>query len=103
MRVAAERRPKVDEFADLSAYSLKERLLIRAADRVFYHLIKFIGRTTRFTVEGREHLEEVERRGHLPIYTSWHNRVFLATYFWRERDIVVMTSQSFDGEYIARF
>ena len=39
----------------------------------------------------------------IPIYTFWHNRVFLATYFWRRRGIVVMTSQSFDGEYIARF
>jgi lysophospholipid acyltransferase (LPLAT)-like uncharacterized protein len=29
--------------------------------------------------------------------------VFLATYFWQKRRIVVMTSQSFDGEYIARF
>jgi lysophospholipid acyltransferase (LPLAT)-like uncharacterized protein len=27
----------------------------------------------------------------------------LSTYFWRRRGIVVMTSQSFDGEYIARF
>ena len=26
-----------------------------------------------------------------------------ATYFWQGRRIVVMTSQSFDGEYIARF
>ena len=37
------------------------------------------------------------------VYTFWHNRVFLATYFWQKRRIVVMTSQSFDGEYIARF
>jgi lysophospholipid acyltransferase (LPLAT)-like uncharacterized protein len=29
--------------------------------------------------------------------------VFLATYFWQRRAIVVMTSRSFDGEYIARF
>jgi lysophospholipid acyltransferase (LPLAT)-like uncharacterized protein len=29
--------------------------------------------------------------------------VFLSTYFLQRRRIVVMTSQSFDGEYIARF
>ena len=28
---------------------------------------------------------------------------FLTTYWWRKRRIVVMTSRSFDGEYIARF
>jgi lysophospholipid acyltransferase (LPLAT)-like uncharacterized protein len=90
-------------FADLSAYPLKKRFLIRAADLVFYLLINLIGRTTRFEVEGWEHWQEATRDGRLPIYTFWHNRVFLSTYFWRRRRIVVMTSQSFDGEYIARF
>jgi hypothetical protein len=90
-------------FADLSAYPLKKRLLIRAADLVFYLLIHLIGRTTRFEVEGREHLEQATVQGSLPIYTTWHNRVFLSTYFFRRRRIVVMTSRSFDGEYIARF
>jgi lysophospholipid acyltransferase (LPLAT)-like uncharacterized protein len=91
------------KFADLSAYPLKKRLMIRAADLIFYVLIRLIGRTTRFEVEGWEHWEAAARAPHIPIYTFWHNRVFLATYFWRRRRIVVMTSQSFDGEYIARF
>ena len=50
-----------------------------------------------------ENWEAATRDGQVPIYTFWHNRVFLATYFWQKRRIVVMTSQSFDGEYIARF
>ena len=90
-------------FADLSVYSFKERLLIRAADAIFFLLIKLIGRTVRWQVEGWENWEAASRDGQIPIYTFWHNRVFLATYFWRRRRIVVMTSQSFDGEYIARF
>jgi lysophospholipid acyltransferase (LPLAT)-like uncharacterized protein len=91
------------EFADLSGYSLKDRLLIRAADLAFYFLIKLIGLTTRFEVAGWENHEEAELNGSLPIYTFWHDRIFLMTYFWRRRRIVVMTSRSFDGEYIARF
>lgn len=94
---------RADRFASLSAYSFKQRLIIRAADLAFYVLINLIGRTTRFEVEGWEHWEAATLRGQQPIYTFWHNRVFLATYFWRRRGIVVMTSQSFDGEYIARF
>jgi hypothetical protein len=90
-------------FADLSAYPLKKRLLIKAADLGFFVLIKLIGLTVRFEVKGWANWEAASRDGGLPIYTSWHNRVFLATYFWRRRSIVVMTSQSFDGEYIARF
>jgi lysophospholipid acyltransferase (LPLAT)-like uncharacterized protein len=90
-------------FADLSGYSFKDRLLIRAADLAFFILIKLIGRTVKFEVEGWEHWEAASRDEKIPIYTVWHNRVFLSTYFWRRRRIVVMTSQSFDGEYIARF
>jgi lysophospholipid acyltransferase (LPLAT)-like uncharacterized protein len=91
------------EFADLSSYPTKKRLLIRAAGVAFFLLINVIGRTIRWQVEGWENWETATREGHVPIYTFWHNRVFLATYFWRKRRIVVMTSQSFDGEYIARF
>ena len=91
------------EFADLSDYSFKDRLLIRAADVVFYLLINLIGLTTRFEVTGWENHEKVEKDGGLPIYTFWHDRIFLMTYWWRKRRIVVMTSRSFDGEYIARF
>ena len=105
-RGKSQPRPSAERayaFADLSGYSFKQRFLIRAADLVFYLLITVIGRTVRFRVEGWEHWERAVGEGSLPIYTFWHNRILLATYFWRERRIVVMTSQSFDGEYIARF
>src|SRR6202158_1337039 len=91
------------KFADLSSYPLKKRFLIRAADLAFFLLINVIGRTIRWQLDGWENWEQATRDGQIPIYTFWHNRVFLATYFWQDRSIVVMTSQSFDGEYIARF
>src|SRR5258708_24908208 len=90
-------------FAKLSSYSLKDGLLIRAADFAFFVLIKLIGKTIKFEIDGWENWEAAARDNHIPIYTFWHNRVFLATYFWQRRGIVVMTSRSFDGEYIARF
>jgi lysophospholipid acyltransferase (LPLAT)-like uncharacterized protein len=91
------------EFADLSTYPFKKRVLIRLADLAFYSLINLLGRAARFEVEGWEHHDEVTSKGGLPIYCFWHDRIFLTTYWWRRRRIVVMTSQSFDGEYIARF
>jgi len=91
------------EFADLSSYSLLDRWKIRAADWMFYLLINLIGLTARFEVIGWENHEKAEENGGLPIYVFWHERIFLTTYWWRKRRIVVMTSQSFDGEYIARF
>lgn len=98
-----ERVNRAYEFADLSEYSLKDRLLIRAADLVFYILINLIGLTARFEVVGWENHEKAEENSGLPIYVFWHDRIFLTTYWWRKRRIVVMTSRSFDGEYIARF
>ena len=91
------------EFADLSDYSFKQRLLIRAADLAFYLLINLIGLTARFEVIGWENHDAAEENGGLPIYVFWHDRIFLTTYWWRQRKIIVMTSRSFDGEYIARF
>lgn len=90
-------------FASLAPYSFKQRLMIRAADLIFFLLIKFVGRTVKFEIEGWENFEAAASDGRIPIYTFWHDRVFLGTYFWQRRAIVVMTSQSFDGEYIARF
>jgi lysophospholipid acyltransferase (LPLAT)-like uncharacterized protein len=90
-------------FADLSGYTRRERLLIRAADIAFYLLVRLIGRTVRFRVEGWEHWEAAQSGGGRPIQAFWHDRILLATYYFRGRGIVVMTSQSFDGEYIARF
>jgi lysophospholipid acyltransferase (LPLAT)-like uncharacterized protein len=91
------------KFADLSSYPAKQRFLIRAADLTFFVLINLIGRTIRWQITGWENWEAATSDGQVPIYTFWHNRVFLGTYFWQQRRIVVMTSQSFDGEYIARF
>ncbi|MFO0802993.1 MAG: lysophospholipid acyltransferase family protein [Gemmataceae bacterium] len=93
---------KAFTFAPLTAYPWKKRLAIRAASLGFYGLINLIGRTVRFEVEGWQHWEAATR-AHLPVMTFWHDSIFLATYFFRRRNIVVMTSQSFDGEYIARF
>jgi lysophospholipid acyltransferase (LPLAT)-like uncharacterized protein len=99
----SDKTQKVFEFADLSKYSFKERLVIRLADLAFYFLISLIGKTVRFEVEGWENFEQIEQDKQKPIITFWHNRIFLGTYFFRRRKIVVMTSQSLDGEYIARF
>ena len=98
-----EKIQQVFKPARLTDYSLKERLLIRLAAGAFFLFIKLIGKTVRFETVGAGYLEAVERAGKVPIYTVWHDRIFLGTYYLQNRQIVVITSQSFDGEYIARF
>ena len=98
-----EKIQQVFKPADLAEYSVKERLLIRLASGAFFLLIKAICKTVKFETIGAQHLEAVAGDGKVPIYTVWHNRIFLGTYYLQNRRIVVITSQSFDGEYIARF
>jgi lysophospholipid acyltransferase (LPLAT)-like uncharacterized protein len=90
-------------FRSLDEYSFKDRFLIRAADLAMFVLISVIGCTLRWEIKGAENLAAAWTNGSIPIYTFWHDRIFFGTYFFRKRSIVIMTSQSFDGEYIARF
>ena len=64
--------------------------------------ITLIGRTLRWSVQGSEHLRAIHDAGHQAIFTFWHGRIFPATWYWRNRGIVVMTSMNTDGEMIAR-
>jgi len=90
-------------FTSLANYTFKDRLVIKAADFAFFILISIIGKTLRWSVRGQEHFDAASSNGVIPIYTFWHNRIFPGTYFFRNRRIVIMTSRSKDGEYIARF
>src|SRR5262245_21722598 len=90
---------KLYAFAPLDQYPFKQRLVIRFAGLSLYLLIRAISATLKFEVSGWEHHTNREPL----VYCFWHNRIPIATYFWRHRGIVVMSSRSFDSEYIARF
>ena len=65
--------------------------------------IRLIGPTIRFKVICEPGGPPVSDPLHVPaVYCFWHRCVFPATWFYRNRDIAVMTSESRDGEYIAR-
>ncbi len=65
-------------------------------------LVALLGRTLRWRVQGVEHLRGVVDEGRQPIMAFWHGRILPATYYFRRRGIVVITSENFDGEWIAR-
>ncbi len=66
-----------------------------------YWAIRIIGNTLRWEVVGWENFSAIEAAQKKIIYAFWHGRIILATYFWRNRGIVVMISNHQDGEYIA--
>ena len=66
-----------------------------------YRLVAALGATLRWRTEGLEHLDSVVRSGRQPIMAFWHGRILPATVFFRRRGIIVITSENFDGEWIA--
>ena len=64
--------------------------------------MRALGVTLRWRIEGFEHFDRIAADGHRPIMAFWHGRIMPATYYFRGRGIVVMTSENFDGEWIAR-
>lgn len=83
----------------LSASQSRKAGLIAGAA---FPLIALLGRTYRWRVDGYHHYESIVASGRQPIFAFWHGRILPATLFWRDRGIVVMTSENFDGEWIAR-
>jgi lysophospholipid acyltransferase (LPLAT)-like uncharacterized protein len=67
-----------------------------------YPLINTLGHTLRWRVEGLEHLDAIHASGRQPVMAFWHGRILPATFYFRRRGIVVITSENFDGEWIAR-
>lgn len=65
-------------------------------------LIEALGGTYHWREEGRDVLDAVADSGRQPIFAFWHGRILAATLYFRDRGIVVITSENFDGEWIAR-
>jgi len=81
--------------------SRAKRLQARLISAAGYPIISALASTFRWRAEGVEHLEAVARSGRRPIMAFWHGRILPATVYFRRRGIVVITSENFDGEWIA--
>ena len=66
-----------------------------------YRAVALLGSTLRWRTEGLEHFDAIVRGSRRPIMAFWHGRILPATYYFRRRGIVVITSENFDGEWIA--
>lgn len=82
-------------------FTLRQRIGLWFITWIGYLVIRLIGPTLRYTVT-------IEDGGppdfypHGSVFVFWHNAVIPACWWYRGRNIAVMTSSSFDGEYIAR-
>ena len=78
-----------------------QRFLIWLIGWAGYFLVRVVGPTLRYAVS----IEEGGPRHWYVapvIYPFWHRCLIPACFLWRKKQIAVLTSTSFDGEYIAR-
>jgi hypothetical protein len=96
---AAAAEPLEDKSARES-FSLRQRIALWFISWSAFLFIRLLGPTLRFEVSVEDNaLVTFPDRA---IFVFWHNSIIPACYQFRGRNIGVMTSSSFDGEYIAR-
>jgi len=89
-------------------FSVRERCLLSLIAWVGSIAIRLIGSTLRyeFSLEGADGTQPGGPPDALKatpsVFGFWHSCIFTATYYCRDLGIGVLTSRSFDGEYIAR-
>ena len=81
--------------------TLSRRVQARLIAFVAYPLLAVLCRTYRWRIEGAGHYQAVLDTGRQPILALWHGRILPGLHYFRNRGIVVITSQNFDGEWIA--
>jgi|HubBroStandDraft_6_1064221.scaffolds.fasta_scaffold00014_21 lysophospholipid acyltransferase (LPLAT)-like uncharacterized protein len=84
-----------------SHFTLSQRILLRIIMSAGYCFIRLISPTLRLCVSREEGAQQAIAQRPL-IGSFWHACIIPATYIFRNLGIRVMTSNSRDGEYIAR-
>ena len=79
-----------------------KRLEVRVIAAVVAPLLRLLMATWRIRVEGRAALDDVTDAKRHAIFAFWHGRILQGIACFRHRGIVVITSENFDGEWIAR-
>jgi len=91
--------PKAD--APWRKYTLKQHIQLGLITWSAYWVIRILGPSIRFSVSLEEgSIEEADLGA--TIFAFWHNCMIPAMYLFRDMQVRVMSSDSFDGEYTGR-
>ena len=82
-------------------FALRQRILLTLISFIGTWAIRLLGATLRFGWSEEEGTT-VEKIARPAVYSFWHRCIFPAAFFFRDQRLAVMTSLSFDGEFIAR-
>jgi lysophospholipid acyltransferase (LPLAT)-like uncharacterized protein len=82
-------------------FTLRQRIVLRIIITAGYWFIRLIGPTLRVCVSREEGAQQTV--GQRPLIGSfWHACMIPATYLCRDQGVRVMSSNSYDGEYMGR-
>ena len=101
MPEASTREVPTQPASGLREFTLRQRIALSIITAAGYWFIRLIGPTLRVSVsfeEGAQHA--LDDRPYIASF--WHSCIIPSAYIFRDWGIRVMTSASYDGEYIAR-
>jgi len=82
-------------------FTVRQRIVLRMIIWLGYWVIRMIGPTLRVCISCEEGAQET--LGERPLIGSfWHSCIIPATYICRDLGVRVMSSNSYDGEYMGR-
>ena len=100
---AAQAEIKSENASSTRAFTFSERVKLWLISWAGFLFIRLVGATLRFSfIPEPGCLYDGRRHTATSIWSFWHRSVLPAAYRFRNQDLAVMTSRSFDGEYIAR-
>ena len=69
---------------------------------LMWPVIEFLGGTYTWKTIGKEYLDRLDAARQPYILAIWHGRILATMLAWRDRGLVALISENFDGEWIAR-
>ena len=101
MSAAATTPDSHNASAEPKRFTLWQRFLLSIIEWIGYLVIRAICSTVRIAISWEEGSPgSLQARPF--VYSFWHTCMIPAMYLWRDLDIRVMSSDSFDGEYTGR-
>lgn len=97
------KRPPVHYDTTLPKLTLGQRIQIPIIGWVVWAVIRILGPTLRFEVLGGQSAGRDYRPDQPPnIYAFWHRCILAATWYFRNRNGVLMNTTNFDGQWTRR-
>ena len=79
-----------------------KRLKAAVIGEIAWPVVEALSATWRWHEVGREHLSPSALGGRQPIVAFWHGRILASILYHRDKRMVALVSENFDGEWITR-